>query len=189
MKADFRLLCALLALLGAFPLHAQNVVSPPVRRQETLDQLSAVLSDKTIYWPRAEVARLSPLSAIVAAPPPREAEPEKIIDKTERRPRHAPVVGRLSDAQALAVVAEMIQPSGAMVSTRGNRLINPRPGEIWAQGERKNVTIRGEVYSLLIETVEIDHYVLRIGNARLKQTFDEQDLDPASSIQLLPRGG
>jgi hypothetical protein len=172
-----------LVLVGS-GLHAQNLVSVPERRQETLELMDRVLAPRPLEWPGEQLARLQPFSPV---------RPITVIAAV--RPPVGPVTGpmaalpppppaRLDDRAALALAARSIRPSGSMVSSRGRVLI--MGGGNWAEGDVKNFNHDEQTYQVLVEKVSVEGYVLRLGTARLSRNFTDAFLDPASSIQTVP---
>lgn len=174
-----RILLLLLLSLSAFSgLNAQNLVSSPERRQETLDRLGEVLRDKSVHVDVAQLGRVSPFSPLEVAAAVVTTNTTATATVVSAAP---PVDLRPSDRMALAAVAPRFRPSGAIV-TSARSVLRMSDGSLYEEGRQMPFRIRDHEFILQIEAVTADGYTLRIGTAHLTRKFLEQDQDVSSSI-------
>lgn len=164
---NLRIVSALCGLLAWAPLQlpgqAAGSVVPAAKREELLQKADLLLNPKLLQTPE-DLKVMSPFVGeqrrVVV--PVAQAEPDA--------PPPPPPPSRLPDAEALAIIAQSFQPTGALISG-DRRILNMGSARPVPQGATFNVRIRNESYSVTVADVSADGYTLQLGEAQLRRTF------------------
>lgn len=154
------ILAVLLVPLGGFASEPVKRVSQKNQREEVLAVADRLLAEPDLIRAAELRGRKSPF----VRPKPVAAEPDpasEIVGPAEV----APV--RLSNQEVLKLVAEQLQPSGTMMrgADRFVRLVGL--GLLREGAELPPASIAGETYRVVIESIQADQFVLRLGGQTL----------------------
>lgn len=147
----------------------QGLVSQPKQRAELLEGIDAILGRRPISALVSESGRRSPFLAVAAQP-----APVRVAESGNLPPVVVAPVPRLSDEAALGLAARSFKPSGSLI-TSTRRVLRLDNGSMVNEGHVFSITIRGERYRVILDSVSEDGYVLRVGDAMLKRSFIEAD--------------
>ena len=170
----------------AWANEANKKVSPRSQRESVLEVADRLLAEPDLNLAAQLRERRSPfvLPEPVAAKPDPETEVAgpAIV---------APV--RLTNQQALALVAERLRPRGTIIQG-ATRIVMLEGGGRLSAGVELPLTVRGEDYKVVVDSVQSDHFVLRLGGQTLAlptnpglptggATFDRPSPTPAPDAE------
>lgn len=158
-----------LIILGSMTISlvsfGQGLVSHPNQRTEILAGIDAIFAREPIDVNKVKFKRKSPFEIVSKAP----VQKQVVVRPDEPQP---PPVLRLSESEALTIAAQNFKPAGSLI-TSTRRVLRLEGGRMVNEGHTFAVSIRGERYDVVIDSVSEDGYVLRLGEATLLRKFIE----------------
>lgn len=129
-------------------------------RKSSLDRAAAVFAP-------TEVSIDSRLKDV---PDPFFRTPAAPGSRTPDVDQSAPAQSRLSDQDALSIIARNFKPTGIMALGDRKAIVLP-DGRNLPAGSNFSATINGETYTIEITEINPGGYTLRLGNSTLGKTF------------------
>lgn len=139
---------------GLWGNDANKRVSPKLQREALLKVAEQMLAEPD---PQRAVDLRNRRSPFV--------KPAPLVVETTQDGAPAPVViepVRLTNQQALAMVAERLRPRGTLI-LGSNRIVRLEGGGQLSAGTVLPLTVRGEEYRVVVESVQSDSFTLRLG--------------------------
>jgi hypothetical protein len=168
IQRTIRLLFLGLALVPPLA-HAQGVVLPRERRTGILEQCAATLA----MTDPAMGARLRASQSMFQARPQAVAAPLGTAPASTGQDVPPPPPERLTDEQALEMIARLFTPSGSMMlGDRAAVLFSD--GRRMFRGETFTARIRDDTYPTELIEVTATTYTLRVGTATVTRNFSDQ---------------
>jgi len=183
------LLAAAFAPAGAWANEANKKVSPRSQRESVLEVADRLLAEPDLNRVAQLRERRSPF-----------VRPEPVVAKADPESEVAgPVIAapvRLTNQQALALVAERLRPRGTIIQGT-TRIVMLEGGGRLSAGVELPLSVRGEDYKVVVDSVHSDHFVLRLGGQTLTlptnpglptggATFDRPTSVPAPDPEPVP---
>ena len=174
VKASFTATLFFLLLLAFPSLQAQEGNEPEVildqdSRKKVITAIDAILNSANEAAEAKIKAATNPFE-IYQAPVETEADVNQDVPDTFFDPSPRPQIDRLSDNDALLKIAPGIRPKGAIVKGSTSYLMLGN-GQLIPQGTEIPATVRGEDYVVIVESISMSGYTLRINDAEVLRTF------------------